>query len=140
MPTWLVSMLVKLQIQSKPNNPFVFLTEDRWEIVQMKWSEVRTSKNIDKWFNRDICNNLLRNFKNYCRNSGIKTDENEKITIHCLRKSYAQNLASNNVPMATLKDLMGHSSIRCTEQYYLKSSTPNQLAAVEVLNGLVEVG
>jgi hypothetical protein len=35
---------------------------------------------------------------------------------------------------------MGHSSIRCTEQYYLKSSTPNQLAAVEVLNGLLEVG
>jgi integrase len=40
---------------------------------------------------------------------------------------------------STLKDLMGHSSIRCTEQYYLKSSTPNQLAAVEVLNGLLEV-
>jgi len=53
-----------------------------------------------------------------------------------LRKSYAQNLANNNIPIATLKNLMGHSSIRCTETYYLKASTPNEQAAVNVLNTL----
>ena len=135
MPDWLTAMLDKLQNTAKTNNPFVFLPDSRWRIVQEKWAHYRTHKKTDKWQNKDMCNNLLRNFKVYCRRAGIQT--NEKLTLHCLRKSYAQNLANNNIPIATLKDLMGHSSIRCTEDYYLQSSTPNELAAVEVLNNLL---
>lgn len=135
MPDWLSTMLVKLQNTATPQNPFVFLTDQRWRAVQQKWANYQAEKKTDKWQNKDMCNNLLRNFKGYCRNAGIITDE--KLTLHCLRKSYAQNLANNNIPIATLKNLMGHSSIRCTEEYYLKASTPNELAAVEVLNGLV---
>jgi len=137
MPDWLTAMLVKQQNTSKPQNPFVFLTDRRWKEVQKKWAQYRAEKKTDKWQNKDMCNNLLRNFKVYCRNAGIITDE--KLTLHCLRKSYAQNLANNNIPIATLKDLMGHSSIRCTEDYYLKASTPNELAAVEVLNNLLTI-
>ena len=137
MPDWLTAMLVKLQNTAKPHNPFVFLADQRWEAVQKKWAQYRAEKKTDKWQNKDMCNNLLRNFKVYCRNAGIITDE--KLTLHCLRKSYAQNLANNNIPIATLKDLMGHSSIRCTEDYYLKASTPNELAAVEVLNNLLTI-
>ncbi len=134
MPDWLTAMLVKLQNMATPQYPFVFLSDSRWRAVQKKWALYRAEKKTNQWQNRDMCNNLLRNFKGHCRKAGIKTDE--KFTIHCLRKSYAQNLANHNIPIATLKNLMGHSSIRCTETYYLKASTPNEQAAVNVLNTL----
>jgi integrase len=134
MPDWLTAMLVRLQNTATAHNPFVFLPDDRWKTVQVKWAQYRTEKKTNKWQNRDMCNNLLRNFKGHCWKAGIITDD--KLTIHCLRKSYAQNLANNNIPIATLKNLMGHSSIRCTETYYLKAFTPNELAAVKVLNTL----
>lgn len=135
MPEWLTKMLVKLQNTATSNNPFLFITNERWGKVQQKWIQYRAQKKTKKWQNRDMCNNLLRNFKVHCRYAGIKTEE--KLTLHCLRKSYAQNLANNNIPVATLKNLMGHCSIRCTEDYYLKASTPNELAAVKVLNSLI---
>lgn len=42
-------MLVKLQNTSKPQNPFVFLTDQRWRAVQQKWSAYQAEKKTDKW-------------------------------------------------------------------------------------------
>jgi integrase len=48
MPDWLSTMLVKLQNTSKPQNPFVFLTDQRWRTVQQKWSAYQAQKKTNK--------------------------------------------------------------------------------------------
>jgi len=103
MPQWLTAMLVKLQNEAAPHNPFVFIPNSRWALIQKKWAEYQKDKKVDKWQNCLLTNNLLRNFKAHCRKAGIITED--KLTIHCMRKSYAQNLANNNIPIATLKNL-----------------------------------
>ena len=62
----------------------------------------------------------------------------EKLTIHCLRKSYACNLAnSGKVPTHTLLELMGHSDIKTCNDYYLKNISANKKRAVEVLEEIM---
>ena len=78
---------------------------------------------------------MLRDLQLYCSWAGISTDE--KLTLHCLRKSYAQTLADNSTPISTLKKLMGHSSIQTTMEFYLKSSDANEQRAVEALDKLM---
>ena len=57
----------------------------------------------------------------------------KKANLHCLRKSYATNLANAGTPVHTLMKLMGHSSIVTTQKYYLRSSDENEKKAVEEL-------
>lgn len=140
MPKWVSDMLTQLQEQSEPGNPFVFLTADRWSRVQKKWAKMRKEGRAGEWENRHLSNNLLRNFKLVCRNCGIITDEEEKVTLHCLRKSFAMSLAQEGIPIVTLSQLMGHSSIRVTEQYYLKTSDANQVEACQVMERIMEQG
>ena len=82
-----------------------------------------------------MCNNIRINFQKYCRKAGIITDE--KLTTHTLRKSYAQTMSSH-VDIWTLKKLMGHSSVRVLEQYYLHKTTPNEQQACDVMEGLFQ--
>ena len=63
----------------------------------------------EHWDSEMLMNNVLRDFKTHVRQAGIKT--NDKLTIHCLRKSYACNLANSNTPVQTLMKLMGHVQI-----------------------------
>lgn len=51
------------------------------------------------------------------------------LTLHTLRKSFAQNHADSGTPLATLKTLMGHASITTTERYDLQRSDENDKAA-----------
>ena len=67
-----------------------------------------------------------------CRRAGILT--NEKLTIHCLRKSYAQNLADTGTPIHTLKKMMGHRSVKTLECFYIRSSDANEAMARKVLD------
>jgi len=71
----------------------------------------------------------------YCQRAGIATDD--RLSVHCLRKSYGTNLANLGTPVHTLKELMGHSNIQTTMEYYLFSSDANKKKAVDVLEGLV---
>lgn len=48
------------------------------------------------------------------------------------------SLALNSVPIVTLCQLMGHSSVRVTEQYYLKNSDANQVEACQVMERIME--
>jgi integrase len=102
--------------------------------VKQKWSEKRDVGMAGDWVNRNLANNCLRNFKVHCKNAGIKT--REKLNLHCLRKSYATNLANAGTPVHTLMKLMGHSSIVTSQKYYLHSSDANEKKAVEALEGL----
>jgi integrase len=79
---------------------------------------------------------VLRDFKIYCRKAGIKTDK--KLTLHCLRKSYATNLANAGIPVNTLKDLLGHSSVAVTMSYYVSSLDENKKKAVGILDRMMK--
>ena len=82
-----------------------------------------------------LLNNVLRDFKKHCFLAGIKT--NDKLTVHCLRKSYATNLANIGTPAQTLKKLMGHSSIQTTMEFYLRSSDANEKKVCEELERMM---
>ena len=131
MPKSVVDILTRLQQESETGNPFVFLSKDRYLLAKQKWTEKREQGKASDWVNRDLFNNCLRNFKKHCKYAGIKT--NEKLNLHCLRKSYATNLANAGTPVQTLMKLMGHSSISTTQKYYLHSSDANEQRAVEAL-------
>ena len=135
MPKSVMDILKKLQQESETGNPFVFLSKNRYELVQEKWAERREQGKGGDWVNRDLVNNCLRNFKKHCKDAGIKT--NEKLNLHCLRKSYATNLANAGTPAHTLMKLMGHSSLSTTQKYYLHSSDANERKAIEALELLV---
>jgi len=60
------------------------------------------------------CGNYVsRKFKNAC----IAAEMNETIHFHSLRHSFASNLVQKGVPLYTIKELLGHSSISTTEIY-----------------------
>jgi len=134
-PQRINDMLVQLQAESPEGCPFVYLTPQRWEIVRRKWSAMYKEGRKNEWENRHMANNVLKQFKRYCRRAGIPDDE--KLTLHCLRKSFAQNLADVGTPAPTLKRLMGHASIRTTEEFYLRSSDANELKACLAIDSML---
>ena len=134
MPKRVVDILIKLQEEAEEGCPFVFLTRKRYEAVKARWNKMRQSGREKEWENRMLLPNVLRNFQWRCIAAGIKT--NEKVTVHCLRKSWACNLASHGTPIQTLMKLGGWSSPRTCQQYYLKSSDENEKKAVEILDQL----
>ena len=82
-----------------------------------------------------MVNNVLRDMRSHLRKAGITL--RAPLTIHALRKSFAQNHANNGTPSVTLKMLMGHASITTTEKYYLQISDDNTLAAVKRYENLL---
>ena len=134
LPKWVQQLLLEAQAEADEDCPFVFLTAERWQLVRAKWHRFQREGRAKTWKNTDVCNNVLRNFKARCRRAGIATSD--KLTVHCLRKSYAQNLADAGTPIHTLKKLMGHSSVRTLECFYIRSSDANEERVREVLEGL----
>ncbi|MDM8005334.1 MAG: site-specific integrase [Phycisphaerae bacterium] len=99
--------------------PFVLLTATRWERVCAMWALCRKGEpwHMDgktgqkvwtEWDSRFMVNNVLRNVRTHVRRAEIRLGA--AMTVHSLRKSFAQNHADHGTPSATLKDLMGHAS------------------------------
>jgi integrase len=61
----------------------------------------------------------------------------DRLSVHCLRKSYGTNLADLGTPVHTLKSLMGHSNIQTTMKFYIKNNDENSMKAVRGLEGLM---
>lgn len=137
MPNWLQDILIELQAESSEGCPYVFLTKERWETVRINWQKLCQAGKAKEWENRNTANNHLRSFRVHCRKAGILTDE--KLTLHCLRKSFAQNLADASTPAPTLLKLMGHSSLDTTEEFYMRSSDANEMKACQVIDNLMEM-
>ena len=68
------------------------------------------SKDNGYFYNRDY---ISRQFKLSRRRAGL----GEEIHFHSLRHSFASNLAISGVPIITIKELLGHSSIISTQIY-----------------------
>jgi len=137
MPQWLQDILLKLHSEAPEGCPFAFVSPQRLPRLIKKWQKLLKSSNSNKWENHMVANNVLRNFRAACRRIGIKVDTS--LTLHCLRKSYAQNLADNGTPISTLKSLMGHSDIQTTSKFYLQSTDANEQRACQALDRIMEV-
>ena len=135
-PKWVVDLLLQLHDETNGSCPFVFITDDRWKDIKIKWDQYRKKGRQKDWENKILLNTSLKQFKRYCKDAGIKT--NDKITQHCLRKSWACNLADNGVPAHTLMSMGGWSSIETVQQFYLKTSDANEKKAVDMLDRLME--
>jgi integrase len=80
-------------------------------------------------------NNVLRNFKAYCKRAGIKPVG--KLTVHTLRKNAGQNWA-DYLPMNVVKELMGHSNISTTAEFYNQVDRDHELKAARVIQRLLD--
>jgi len=138
LPRQTLDALLAWQAEAPEEVPFILLTAERWQRVKQKWDLCRASKPWKKdaktgelepgeWENRFMINNVLRNMRSHVEKAGIELET--PLTLHTLRKSFAQNHADSGTPSATLKALMGHASITTTEQYYLQRSDENEKAA-----------
>lgn len=56
---------------------------------------------------------ISQSFKRACKAAGF----DDAIHFHSLRHSFASNLVQKGVPLYTIKELLGHSSISTTEIY-----------------------
>ena len=88
-----------------------------------------------EWQNWRLVCNPLRDFKRYCKRAGIQTDE--KLNLHCLRKSWACNLAENGISPKTLCELGGWSDPSVLHEYYSKTTDANRDRARQVLDDLM---
>ncbi|GAG10203.1 unnamed protein product, partial [marine sediment metagenome] len=68
-----------------------------------------------------------RAFESACRRAGIK-----KLTFHDLRHTFASRLVRAGVDLITVKDLLGHHSVKTTERY-THSGQEQKRKAVEIL-------
>ncbi len=137
MPNYVVNLLLQLQEQSEPDCPFVFIDKNRWQRVQQKWFRFQEQGIERKWTNKELHGNLLRQFQRTCKRAGIISTD--KLTIHCMRKSWACNLVDASVPIHTLMKLGGWSSMETCQQFYLQSSDENEKKAVQELDKLVSI-
>ena len=71
---------------------------------------------------------VSKRFKHYVRKAGLP----ESITTHSLRHTFASHLVMNGVNIYTVKELMGHSSLKVTE-VYSHLSPAHKIKAVEKL-------
>jgi len=138
MPNWVVVILKQLKKEAEVTCPFVFLTQERWARVIKRWQRMQKAGEEDLWYNGLLMNNTVRDFKLNFKRAGIET--NNKVMIHCLRKSYACNLANSSVPIQTLQKLGGWSDIKTCQEFYLQSTDANELKAVEALDRMMEEG
>ena len=58
------------------------------------------------------------------------------MTIHTLRKCAAQNWA-DHLPINVVKELMGHSSIATTQEYYSQVDSDHEAKAARVIQNLL---
>lgn len=71
---------------------------------------------------------VKKSFKNACRKAGI-----EDLRFHDLRHTFATRLIASGVDIVTIRDLLGHFSVRITQRY--THSNQNQMrAAVQLLS------
>ncbi len=135
MPNWVVKALVEAQEVAEDGCPYIFLSKKVYERIQKSWHTKVKAGKAKEWQNRSMMSHARRDFQRHCRWAGIKTDK--RLSIQELRKGYGTNVANLGTPMQTLKDLMGHSSIVTTMEYYVNSVDANKLKAVAGLDQLM---
>jgi integrase len=133
LPAHTIDLLTQWQTEAPESVPFVLLTRERHERVKIKWQTIR--KKGLSWKNRYSVNNVLRNFKSHVKRAGVKPVG--KLTVHTPRKCAWQNWA-DYLPMNVVKELMGHSNISTTQEFYLAVDRDHEKKAAQVVQKLLE--
>ena len=142
MPKPVVDALTAWQTEAPEGVPFVFLTAQRFETVKLNWKRCqqgmpRVGATAPRpWQNRDMANNMLRDIKRQVRRAGIELTAS--MTVHTFRKSFGQNHADSGTPIHVLQQLMGHSSITTTREFYLHVDDANAQAATDRYERLLD--
>lgn len=112
------------------------------ELIQQK-----TKKKIQIPLNKKITailgNRINNDYRTFRLNRGRKetaalkawlkaAGQDESITFHCFRHSFASNLLSSGVDLITVQNLLGHSDLKTT-LIYLHTSKQSKVNAVEKL-------
>lgn len=135
-PQKVMNVLKELEDKTEQGSPFVFLSPDAYERLLDRWHRYCEQGGED-WENKKVISNSRKVFKRFCDKAGIKTAK--VLTVHSLRKGYGTNMANLGIPANTLKDLMGHSSIVTTMEFYVKTLDENKIAAAQKLNAVAVV-
>ena len=133
LPAHTIDLLTEWQARAPEGVPYILLYKERYERVKAKWQQSR--KEGKPWLNRYMVNNVLRDFKVHCNRAGIKPLG--KLTIHTLRKSCGQNWA-DHLPMNVVKELMGHSKVETTLEFYNQVDAQHEEKAANVIQRLIE--
>jgi len=133
LPTHTIDLLTEWQTKAPECVPYILLTKERYERVKAKWQLLR--KEGKPCRNRYMVNNVLRDFKEHLKRAGIKPIA--KLTIHTLRKSCGQNWA-DHLPMNVVKELMGHSKVETTLEFYNQVDSDHEAKAANVIQKLIE--
>lgn len=128
-----VDFLTTFQTQAPEGVPYILLSPERYERVKVKWQQLH--KERKPWRNRYTINNVLRGFKSHYKRAGIKPVG--KLTIHTLRKSCGQNW-SDRLPINVVKELMGHSKVETTLEFYNQLDSDHEAKAARVIQELLE--
>jgi len=84
---------------------------------------------------RNINQTFFRVVKALGLNDGV-TDARQKVVFHTLRHTFASWLVQKGVPLYTVADLMGHSTISMTKRY-AKLAQDDRRTAIASLNGII---
>ena len=135
MPQFVIQAIQDLKNVDENSSPFVFLNEEQWTRVLGRWHLFSDTGKEEKWDSKELMGSALKTFKRYCDKAGIKT--HKKLNLHSLRKGYGSNM-HKHCPPQTLKELMGHSSIVTTMEYYVQDTDENKIQAVKALDRMME--
>ena len=133
LPEHTINLLLEWQGEAPENVPFILLTRERYERVLKRWDGLQKTKK--PWRNRYMVNNVNRDFKSHYRRAGIKPVG--AFTIHTLRKCCGGNWAER-LPMHVVKELMGHSTIATTQEFYLQVDDDHRAKAAESIQEMIE--
>ncbi len=107
-------LIVDEWLRDRPGgSPLILISPERYRRLLERWRPHQ--RQGLPWLNDYLANNLIRDFRIHARRAGI--DDADKLTIHTLRKSCGTNWAAH-LPMHVVKELMGHSDISTTSEFY----------------------
>jgi integrase len=132
LPAHTIDWLTALHAAGPEGTPYVLLDKERYEHIRSKWHLLQ--KEGKPWRNRYMINNVLRDFRSHYKRAGIKPVG--KLTIHTLRKSCGQNWA-DRLPMNVVKELLGHSKVDTTLEFYNQVDVQHEEKAASVIQELI---
>ncbi len=128
--------LAKAAADAFKSGGLMCMTPERFATVKRNWRGCSAGipwggrRHHRPWLNSDMINNLLRDTKRYMKRAGV--DLTAPLTLTTFRKSFGQNHADNGTPPKTLAQLLGHSDVKVTMQFYNRVTDANERAAAAV--------
>ena len=106
---------------------WVPMNETAYNILKRRKEEEQRDYpfDFDYWY-------IYKKFKRYVLKAGL----DEEVTLHTLRKTYGSLLVQNGVDIFTVSKLLGHSTVRVTEEHYADLLQKNLADGVQVLDNL----